>query len=177
MFEKPIEIFANSGDITKKVKPFVDWSINRNEASNEKQDAFRNGAKMKIEEVDVKIKELTEEINSLEDGMVVIEDEIWNIESKGEDPSLKKQELVRAEEKIRKNREEIKLASEQKEDLVKVTGEYQEKLMTPELRNKYLNEIIYPFVDGLGSIKAFATRVTIDKHKDVFNARLIAEIK
>ena len=55
-----------------------------------------------------------------------------------------------------------------------IVQEYEKSAPDPEMRQFYLDEVIYPILEGLKSIKAYGLRATI--RDDVFNSSVFFKV-
>ena len=98
-----------------------------------------------------------------------LEDEVWNIETKGGDISIQQTQIEDLRVQMKDKKLEIAGEYERKDDLEGILQENEENAPDPALRQFYLDEIVYPILDSLKSIDSYGLRVTSEK--DILKSR------
>ena len=168
--------FVKFGALVNEMKTVIEWANNMSYSQDEKQLAFRHGAQLRLNDVKKSIDDANQEIQKLENDIVLLDDEIWNMESKGEDTSFTQLKLKEAKEKIEEKKNKLKLAFEQKKELTDTIEGYKQRTVDPALRRTYLDEFIYPVLKGFESIRACGMRATINQEEEVVSSELFIDI-
>jgi hypothetical protein len=154
--------FVKVGTVLEKIKGIIGWANDWVSARDRKAEAFLMGSQRPLEEVKVEITAKEQELEDIRNSKMQIEDEIWNVETKGEDSTaLKNQisELANQEAMI-----ELELAGlrERKEELENILQQSMADIPDPVTRQLFLNEVIYPVLESLKSIRSYGLRATAD---------------
>jgi len=143
-------------------------------AKDRKAEAFKAGSAKPLEEVNVSIAMKESELEAIRERLILIEDEIWSVESKGLDASTKQAELNELQDQLDVKKEEIVAENERKEGLVNIVGELDSKSPDPEMRQFYLEKIVYPVLNSLKYIKSFGLRSTVSD--DSFDSSVLLKV-
>jgi len=162
------------GQVMEKAKEIIRWSNQWMATKDRKAKAFKAGSTKPLEEVKISIALKESEIKAIRERLILIEDEIWNMESKGLDVSNKQAELNELQDQLDVKKEEIIAENERKEGLVNIVGELNSKPLDLEMRQYYLDKILYPILDNLKNINSLGLRSTISD--DTFDSSMFLKI-
>jgi len=166
--------YLKIGKFVEKVKGVINWSNQWTSARNRKTQAFKAGSEKPLEEVEASIAAKENELMAIRDKVILVEDQIWNMESKGLDIGVQQNELHSLKSQLDAKKEEIVSENERKAGLASIIQEYEESSPEPELRQLYLDEIIYPVLESLKSIKSYGLRSTINDN--VFESSIFLNV-
>jgi len=154
--------FLKVGRVIEKVKGIIGWSnqwiVNR----DRKAEAFKAGRAKPLEDVKMSIAMKESELKEIRERLIPIEDEIWNMESKGLDVSAKQVELNDLQTQLDAKKKEIIIETEKKEELAAIIQDPDSSTPDTALRQFYLDQVIYPVLESLKSIKSFGLRSTVN---------------
>lgn len=168
--------FVEFRKFAKEIRSVIKWAETRSSSKDEKKLAFKRGAEMKLEETKTNIANLKVEVSGLEKDYLAIEDEIWNIESIGKDVSAKRAELQDLGQKIKDKKDDLKALTDQERDLKITVDDFAHEPVSPELRKQLIEKAVSPILNGLESINAVGTRMTIDQVEGVLEANMYIDI-
>lgn len=166
--------FIKLGQVIEKTKGIIGWSNQWMTSRDKKADAFKAGSARPLEEVKIVLAMKEGELEEIRERLIVVEDEVWNLETKGVDASIQKAEMVDLQKQLDSKKEEIVMENERKEGLANVVGDLDNGSSDSDLRQFYLDEVVYPILDGLKSIQSFGLRSTVNG--DAFEASLLLKI-
>jgi len=154
--------FVRVGQLTRKVKEIVGWSTQRVSQRDKNRLAFKSGGQRRLEDIQLRIEEHTKRIEEIKAQLVVLEDEIWEGESQGQDVTDKKKEMEQFKDQRVKREMELEAEYERKEEQEAIVSSYGDRIQGVEKRQLYLEEIINPILDGLETIQAFGAKTTTE---------------
>jgi len=166
--------FLKVGQVIEKVKGIIGWSNQWMATKDRKAEAFKAGSTKPLEEVKASIVLKEGELDEIREHLILIEDEIWNMESKGLDIGAKQAELDELQDQLASKKEEIIVENERKEGLVNIVGKVDKKSPDSETRKFYLEKVVYPVLDSLKSIKSFGLRTTVSD--DAFESSVFLKV-
>ena len=166
--------FIRIGQVVEKAKGVIDWSTQWTASRDRKAEAFKAGSSKPLEEVKANIVLKESELEVIRDRLILAEDDVWNLESKGMDASVKQTALNELQNQLDAKKNEIVIENERKEELVSIAEEIDDGSLDPALRQFYLDEIVYPVLDSLKSIKSFGLRSTV--YNDAFESSVFLKI-
>jgi hypothetical protein len=158
----------------EKLKGVVRWGNQWVTAQDQKAQAFITGSSLPLEEVKATIQNKQRELSKINDQIPTLEDEIWSLETQGQDVSAKQAALKVLQEQRAAKELEIADQEERKAELMGIVQEYHEQTPDPSLRQLYLDEVVAPILDSLKAIKASGFRATVDG--DILKSSLILKI-
>ena len=167
--------FSKIGQMVEKVKGIVGWSSRWVAARDQKTEAFKAGSNMPLKEVEASIILKEGELEEIRDRLIVVEDDVWNLETKGEDVSVQQAELEDLRAQLDMKKSEIIVENERKEGLSEIVQGLDKKSLDPESRQFYLEEILYPALDSLKFIKSFGLRNTLNG--DAFESSVLFKMR
>lgn len=155
--------FVKIGTVIEKIKGVIGWSNDWMNARNRKAQAFKMGSEKPLEEVKAGITVKTGELQDMRDNIILLEDEVWNLESKGEDMEALQTQINDLKSQIEAKELELSGDRERQQELENILQESARDAPDPALNQLYLDEVIYPVLESLKSIKSYGLRVTSDK--------------
>ncbi len=156
--------FVRVGAIVEKIKGVVGWTSDWVSAQERKAQAFQVGSTMPLEEVKNNIIVRSKELEEMSDRIIVLEDEVWNLETKGEDFVGVQTQINDLKGQIRSKELELSGEYERQQELENILQKGDQNTPDLALRQLYLDEAIYPILDSLRSIKSYGMRVTFEKN-------------
>lgn len=154
--------FLKVGQVVEKVKGLIGWSNQWVTTRDRKAEAFKAGSSKPLDEVKISIALKESELEDIRDRLILAEDDIWNMETKGMDVSAKQAEMEELQRQLDAKKEEIVIENERKEELAGIVQELDGSFPDSELRQFYLEEIVYPVLDSLKTIRSFGLRSTLE---------------
>lgn len=154
--------FARVAQVIEKAKGIVGWSSQWMTAQDLKAQAFKAGSEKPLEEVKAVIAAKEGELKEIRGQIILLEDKIWNMETKGADAGAQKAELDGLKKQLDVKKAEITAEHERREELENILHDYEESAPDPALRQVYLDEVVYPVLEGLKSIRSYGLRATVD---------------
>jgi len=167
--------FVKVGQVIEKARGLIGWSNQWMDSRGRKAQAFKAGGERPLDEAKANIAEKEGELKEARDSIILLEDEIWNLESKGTDTSAQKVQLEELKNQAKTKQLELDDARERKEDIENIVQKPEEDAVDPALRKLYLDEVVYPVLEGLKSIKAYGLRVTVDG--DAFESSVFLNVE
>jgi hypothetical protein len=155
--------FVKIGAVIEKVKGVIGWSNNWINARNRKAQAFKAGSEKPLEEVKAGIALKTGELQDMRDNIIGLEDEVWNLESKGEALDALQTQISDLKNQIEAKELELSGDHERQQELENILQENEKDAPDPALNQIYLDEVIYPVLESLKSIQSYGLRMTSDK--------------
>jgi len=166
--------FIMVGSLIDKIKGVARWGNQWVSDRDKKTEAFKAGSTLPLEEVRADLQRREKELDGLHDRILPLEDEIWLLETRGEDVSAKKAEKEDVQKQIAAVEVDIAGLRDREADLSKIIPEYKEQAPNPSLRKLYLEEVVNPILDSMKSIKASGLRATVEG--DVFESSIILKM-
>jgi hypothetical protein len=152
--------FFKVDEVMEKMKGVVEWAVRQGEAQDKKRLAFKAGGTKPLEEVKADIVLKEGELKGLREQAAVLEEGIWNKEAKGEDVGSDRAKLNSFKIQLDAKQAEIAAAKERRQGLAKIVDEYGADKQDEELRKLYMDNLLYPAMEGLKSISACGLRIT-----------------
>jgi len=167
--------FFKLGEVIAKIKGLLDWSNQWMVAQERKAEAFKAGSQRPVDEVEASISTKGSELEAIREELDVLEDEIWNEETKGGDVASLKEQKVQLEGRLDAKKQEIIAEEERLVELTEIVEDYDDKKLDPKARKAILDEIVYPVLEALRSIVSVGIRSTVEQ--DIFKTSVIMEIR
>lgn len=154
--------FLKTDLLLGKMREISAWALNWLSLMATSLETFQRGAEQRLDslKIDAQIEE--QKLKELKANSQVLAEEIKSFQSQGLDASFKQQKLGNIEAKIKEKEERIGLL---KQDIEKGEQELKDILqkslvakIDPALVKIYLNELVYPILDGLQANKATSSR-------------------
>jgi len=152
--------FIKIGQVIDKVKGIVKWVNQWVSAQEQKTQAFKTGSEKPLKEAETNIAVKEGELKELRDKITLLEDEIWSLDTKGEDVSVQQEQFNELKSQIEAKELEVADARERRGELEKIVEENKKSASDPAKRQIYLDKVVYPVLDGLKSIESFGLRFT-----------------
>ena len=153
--------FVRIKDIVGKIGGVIQWASQWMDVRDQKADAFKSGRQKPLEEVVADIAAKEKELDEIRENIISLEDEIWNMESKGEDVSSQQLKYEDLKNQMDQKKEEIVELNERRKELAKITQEPTQKISEAEIRRVYLTEVVYPILDGFKLMESYGFRSTV----------------
>jgi len=155
--------FVKIAEVVEKVKSVIAWSNKWAGAQSRKEEAFKAGMEKPLEEIKASILLKEGELEKIYEDIALLEDEVWNLESKGEDVNAAEERLAELKEQVDIKTAELVSENERKEELAIIIQDNKKTVPDADVRQMYLDEIVYPFLEALRSIKSYGLRVISEK--------------
>ncbi len=163
--------FVKMEKFIQNLRDVVEWATRRISQKDKNKLAFKTGSERRLADIKQNIKESKSILKATQEKIRSIEDEISESESKNLDFKEKKQALIKLKKNIHLKQQEILGAYASEQEQKEIIQGYRINMRDAELRQVYLNEIIYPVLNGFESIKAFGAKSTVEE--GVMESRLL----
>ncbi|MBN1869691.1 MAG: DUF3352 domain-containing protein [Candidatus Omnitrophica bacterium] len=157
--------FVRIKDVMDKIRGVIGWSNNWIDAQRQKAEAFKKGSEKPLEEVNANISAKEGELQEIRNNLARLEDEAWSLESKGGDITALQAQMDDLKNQIETKELELYNERERKQDLEKILKQNElDSFSYLTMRQVFLDEVIYPVVEGFKSVISYGARVTMDKN-------------
>jgi hypothetical protein len=159
-----------------KLKGVANWVVGWMSLMSSNAQNARKEAEQQLNALNSEIKTAESELSVLKTKLQSLEEEITNIKNKGADISAKELEKASLDTEIEDKEKEIGELTEQKKEFESVAQDQPTNKIDPSLIKTYLDELIYPILDGLKMIKATSsTTIFKDGAIEVLSASRIEQ--
>ncbi|MCK5180548.1 MAG: hypothetical protein KAR32_13545, partial [Candidatus Omnitrophica bacterium] len=152
--------FVKVGKVVEKIKGVIEWTGDWANAQDRKTQAFRAGSERPLDEAKANIAAKTDELQEMRDNVILLEDEVWNLETKGGDITALQTQMSDLKNQIAAKELELSGDRERRLELENILQKNEGDGPDPALRQLYLDEVIYPVLESLKSIESYGLRAT-----------------
>ncbi len=152
--------FININKVSEKLGSIIEWSNGWVSEKSKSQQAFKAGQEKRLEDVVNDVTRKEKDLSGMKQRLTTLEDQIWDADVKGQDVSSLKEELNQTKNQMEKLKNDLIASKEQKVELENLVGGSQNQTIDPALRRLYLDEVVYPILDGLTSFSTLGSRTT-----------------
>ncbi|HOW36052.1 MAG TPA: DUF3352 domain-containing protein [Candidatus Omnitrophota bacterium] len=150
--------FAQTDKFLDEVRELCSWGVGMLSFRAAGIQAYQSGIEKKIDDMLKEIDGYEGEIVTTRARIEALNQEIADGLGQGIDVTAKKVELAAAEESVKKAQDEIGVSKEKQQELRETLLESQKRMVRPELVRLYLEEAVYPILDGLKINRATAVK-------------------
>ena len=155
-------IFIRISKLVDAVKTYVEWGDDKSEKSGENLNAFLSGSRQRLSDVRISISQYEKEIAELKSKIRTLDEEILYVESQGVVATAEREEKKGIEEEIEGKKKDIKAKRSAELKIVALIEQNSNSLESPKQRRYYIEQIIFPVLDSIGTISAFGAKVNLD---------------
>ncbi len=154
--------FARVGQIMGKMEGVLEWSKTWIDSQDARKEAFKSGSQKRLADVDNDLNSHKMTLEQKKARVKTLEEEIWDMESRGLDVTLQRGELKSLGDSLKELDEQIASAEEQKKELVKIISGYDNRLDGTQRREHLIEGMIRPLLKSAAFIRSYGTRTTLD---------------
>jgi len=165
--------FIKVDQSVQKLMDIFNWGMRWTLQKDRNKLAFRSGINKRLIAVKENIEELEFDLKQMREDMSTIKKHIQSLDAQNLNFKEKEEELAELQKNIQLKQQEINDGYAGKQEQEEILLDYNISTNSSELRQVYLNEIIYPLLGGLESIKAFGSKSMVNE--EVIESRLFLQ--
>ncbi|VAX35194.1 hypothetical protein MNBD_UNCLBAC01-2000 [hydrothermal vent metagenome] len=154
--------FVKMDALMQNTREVIDWSMQWLLQQDKSKSAFKSGAEHRLVDIENNIAEGQGALENFMEQVTVLDDEILKLESVGENIEVKQEELRQLKEREILQKKELEDLQMQKKEQTEMLQGYQDNTQGARQRQIFFDEILYPVLDGLESIKILGGKTTVD---------------
>lgn len=154
--------FARVGQIMGKMEGVLEWSKTWINSQDVRREAFKSGSKKRLADVETDLNSHKMALEEKTARVKTLEEEIWDMESRGLDVTQQRGELKSLGDSIKELDGQIASAEEQKKELVEIIGGYDNRLDVTQRREHLIEGLIRPLLKSCAFIRSYGARTTLD---------------
>lgn len=153
--------FARLGILANKLEDLIEWANGWAESQQQQRQALKAGSEQRLQIVDNDLKQLQAGIDDLNKQIAEVTAHIEDFKSKSMDTSASTEELNGLNKMVEAKKADMASMNSQRDELLELIGNYQDTGLSAQKRELFLQQLVYPLINGLSSIEAFGGRTTI----------------
>lgn len=147
--------FVRLDRLAGKAQELARWSKQRAAEQEIQQAAFKQGTEARLRDVRSEIEQIEAMTASMNEEATSLQTMISGIESRGEDATVKKNELAALRNDIDLKQKDIETARLQEKEIDEMLQEFNQEKPSHELSSDALEKAIVPLFDGIGELGVF----------------------
>ena len=147
--------------LLKQIEGVIEFANTWITSQDRENETARAAAAQKIDDIRAKIAQDLETMRSLEKDQQSLEDEVWNKESQAMNADEKKGKLQQIKDQAAKLKADIDSAQAEEKNLVLTREKLPQKAPEMAARRLFLDEAVYPVLNGLNNVKAMGVHSTL----------------
>ncbi|MFT7538048.1 MAG: hypothetical protein ACI9F2_000188 [Lysobacterales bacterium] len=163
------------GRLAGKFIEYMDWGKNMLRGKEDKKNAFKEGSLRRLEDLKKRIARKQEDLEKAKNKQIVLEDEIWNLETQSLDASVQQEQMVMLGEKIETLIKDVAGAEAQAEDARVVVAEYDTNDFDTQSAEGLLDNLATPILKSLININTFSSVTSTDGQRT--NVKAMMDVK
>ena len=150
--------FLKSDDLLNRVRKIIEWWVAKTKARAVQQQAFKEGMEQRLEDSKGDLKKEEGELKELEASLRSSNDQLKSLQSQGLDVAEILTKIDHFEKQIEAKKESIQKVKDNQTDIEDAIQSFKEEKVNPQLLELYVNQVVFPIVDGLSSYKAIGSK-------------------
>lgn len=143
-------VFFKPGTLMSRLKSLTNWGDQWMSSQEQQQQAFYAGSRQRLDKTQVEIAAVKGRIQGLED-------QIWKKELDPETEALLR-EIEGLRQELQEQKDALLALEQEEQELIEITSVHQDAAGSAEERQLYLNELIYPLLEGMSKTKSFGVK-------------------
>ena len=155
--------YVQLGSSLDEIKKILEWVNQKLKDDEVEQQAFKSGKQKRLEDIQDNIKKLENTLADKQKQIKEIEGLIWTKQEKGEDAQFEQVRYNRLDKEIENLELQLKDDRLREQESIVDLEQFSLAGMPADVNRYYLENVIYPLMEGMKFIKAFSIKSTIKK--------------
>ncbi|MCA9393265.1 MAG: DUF3352 domain-containing protein [Candidatus Omnitrophica bacterium] len=156
-------MYLEVDELAFKVSSILEWSNEWATANDQKKEAFKTGAELRLTQVQKNIEEDEQILNAAVAERKEMESRVQAVRESGQDLGMLEKSLAKLQEREDEIRGDIEASIDEALEIQETIKGYSKRAMPADERAKYLDGIIYPLIDCFKTVEGFSTVTTMSE--------------